>query len=636
MDFSDYTLPSYHVVLALLASMLLNVLVLGMLYIRRTRRLNDKQEELDNHNDKKEELDELSAVPIIPQIPLCRDSKNLGISDSLVTFSRFAPNNLEVMCYDRLAEACSCQELLCQINSRLIVTLRRTGEVTRKLNEVLEELAVRGINAMNEQNLDSSTETLVNWGGRSIKTIINANQRYEQDTHTCTQINLTYLLSSINNVTSLNNKLILWNRQLISALAWSIESIGNKSNQQMRQIVNFKAALAQAHMVQSGLEHWHWQLKLYAFNVRFTKTWWLPAQFYSGLRQKDFGETLRTKEFEWLNGMEATKSLHPIMISEENGATPCLTHFLGAPMGTQFFNWEVHCSLASMLKGQDGIIIEIICLFNGGRLNGEKSNTGGISNKRKVNQGHPLGGIVRPGATSSGESVGSIIPNGSFDSCLLTASTIYPEHCMLGNGRACKHNATKRGAKYLSVTYFTVPSFNHSILKRFDYFEKLTAPFSFHLHMESPDNANSIIWTVLISPIWISRRQSHLWSHSEKPADKSMLSFKKSVVSSDLPKPSTPPALPTQIHTSTLSSHQQRFTVVEICSRLFKDTSKDVSLQTVERYLASLQLQQRRNNIADGRVTRDEVKALIHHASREDPISVLICRIQEDEANHHP
>ncbi|KAI9600464.1 hypothetical protein H4Q26_000247 [Puccinia striiformis f. sp. tritici PST-130] len=273
---------------------------------KRTRRLNDKQEELDNHNDKKEELDELSAVPIIPQIPLCRDSKNLGISDSLVTFSRFAPNNLEVMCYDRLAEACSCQELLCQINSRLIVTLRRTGEVTRKLNEVLEELAVRGINAMNEQNLDSSTKALVNWGGRSIKTIINANQRYEQDTHTCTQINLTYLLSSINNVTSLNNKLILWNRQLISALAWSIESIGNKSNQQMRQIVNFKAALAQAHMVQSGLEHWHWQLKLYAFNVRFTKTWWLPAQFHSGLRQKDFGETLRTKEFEWLNGMEAT------------------------------------------------------------------------------------------------------------------------------------------------------------------------------------------------------------------------------------------------------------------------------------------------------------------------------------------
>ncbi|POW05678.1 hypothetical protein PSHT_10693 [Puccinia striiformis] len=493
--------------------MLLNVLVLGMLYIRSpvlARDLtpndkkeelddhNDKQEELDNHNDKKEELDELSAVPIIPQIPLCRDSKNLGISDSLVTFSRFAPNNLEVMCYDRLAEACSCQELLCQINSRLIVTLRRTGEVTRKLmrfwkNWLFEVsmpwsyLCFR----QNEQNLDSSTEALVNWGGRSIKTIINANQRYEQDTHTCTQINLTYLLSSIYNVTSLNNKLILWNRQLISALAWSIESIGNKSNQQMRQIVNFKAALAQAHMVQSGLEHWHWQLKLYAFNVRFTKTWWLPAQFYSGLRQKDFGETLRTKEFEWLNGMEATKSLHPIMISEENGATPCLTHFLGAPMGTQFFNWEVHCSLASMLKGQDGIIIEIICLFNGGRLNGEKSNTGGISNKRKVNQGHPLGGIVRPGATSSGESVGSIIPNGSFDSCLLTASTIYPEHCMLGNGRACKHNATKRGAKYLSVTYFTVPSFNHSILKRFDYFEKLTAPFSFHLHMESPDNANS-------------------------------------------------------------------------------------------------------------------------------------------------
>ncbi|KAI7944165.1 hypothetical protein MJO28_011693, partial [Puccinia striiformis f. sp. tritici] len=81
-----------------------------------------------------------------------------------------------------------------------------------------------------------------------------------------------------------------------------------------------------------------------------------------------------------------------------------------------------------------------------------------------------------------------------------------------------------------------------------------------------------------------------------------------------LPKPSTPPALPPQIPASILSSHDQRLTVVEIRSRLPKDTGKDVSLRTVGRYLASLQLQQSRDGIAWERVTRDEVKALVHHA----------------------
>ncbi|KAI7951433.1 hypothetical protein MJO28_007117 [Puccinia striiformis f. sp. tritici] len=83
---------------------------------------------------------------------------------------------------------------------------------------------------------------------------------------------------------------------------------------------------------------------------------------------------------------------------------------------------------------------------------------------------------------------------------------------------------------------------------------------------------------------------------------------------SDLPKSTRPPQLPPNVHASILSSHQQRFSVVQMRSRLIKDTGKKVSKRTVERYLAALQLTQRRDDIADGKVTRDQVKSLIQHA----------------------
>jgi hypothetical protein len=75
-------------------------------------------------------------------------SKNVGISDSLLTFSEFGPNDHEVRHYDRLAEEYCCPDWVSVIDSHLIATLRRTGELTRKLNDHLEELALRGVNAM--------------------------------------------------------------------------------------------------------------------------------------------------------------------------------------------------------------------------------------------------------------------------------------------------------------------------------------------------------------------------------------------------------------------------------------------------------------------------------------------------------
>ncbi|KAA1065377.1 hypothetical protein PGT21_013974 [Puccinia graminis f. sp. tritici] len=82
----------------------------------------------------------------------------------------------------------------------------------------------------------------------------------------------------------------------------------------------------------------------------------------------------------------------------------------------------------------------------------------------------------------------------------------------------------------------------------------------------------------------------------------------------DLPKPPMTSKLPLAVQASIISSHEQRFTVSEMRSRLIQDTGKQFSHRTVERYLVKLELKQRRNDIADGKVTREEVKSLMEHA----------------------
>ncbi|POW17042.1 hypothetical protein PSTT_00774 [Puccinia striiformis] len=82
----------------------------------------------------------------------------------------------------------------------------------------------------------------------------------------------------------------------------------------------------------------------------------------------------------------------------------------------------------------------------------------------------------------------------------------------------------------------------------------------------------------------------------------------------DLPKRPLSSSLSPQIKASILSSHQQRFTVSQMRSRLTEDTGRDVCHRTIERYLACMDLKQRRNDIADGTVTRETAKCLIDHA----------------------
>ncbi|EFP93758.2 uncharacterized protein PGTG_19785 [Puccinia graminis f. sp. tritici CRL 75-36-700-3] len=85
----------------------------------------------------------------------------------------------------------------------------------------------------------------------------------------------------------------------------------------------------------------------------------------------------------------------------------------------------------------------------------------------------------------------------------------------------------------------------------------------------------------------------------------------------DLPKPPKNSKLTPDVEASLISSHQQGFKVSEIRSRLLSDTGKDVSHRTVERYLAILDLKLKRNDLADGKVTRDDVVCLIDHARKE-------------------
>ncbi|POW22086.1 hypothetical protein PSHT_01657 [Puccinia striiformis] len=82
----------------------------------------------------------------------------------------------------------------------------------------------------------------------------------------------------------------------------------------------------------------------------------------------------------------------------------------------------------------------------------------------------------------------------------------------------------------------------------------------------------------------------------------------------DLPKQPLSYNLSPQIKASILCSHQQQFTVSQMRSRLTEDTGQEVSHRTIERYLACLDLKQQRNDIADGKVNREEAKSLIDHA----------------------
>ncbi|KAA1116501.1 hypothetical protein PGT21_016222 [Puccinia graminis f. sp. tritici] len=63
-----------------------------------------------------------------------------------------------------------------------------------------------------------------------------------------------------------------------------------------------------------------------------------------------------------------------------------------------------------------------------------------------------------------------------------------------------------------------------------------------------------------------------------------------------------------------ISSHHNGLTVAEMRSQLLSELGVIVCHQTVERYLTRLKLKQRQNDLANGKITREEVVELVIHA----------------------
>ncbi|WAR62537.1 hypothetical protein PtB15_15B122 [Puccinia triticina] len=223
--------------------------------------------------------EELTAAPIISQSYLRSGSKSLGISHSLMIFSQFDPHDQDETHYEHLVEVYSSPLYASVIDGCLIETLRKMKELSRKLNNNLADLAVRGINAMiifvfqNEEDDHSSTEALVN-GGDDILTETLVNWRDDQSTHCCTQINLTNLLRLIRLTALLNEELLKQNRQLIDAFSQTIKSTkqtGSSSKEQNRQRMGLQAGFARAREVESNLNRCRSDLRMYSSHVQFTK-----------------------------------------------------------------------------------------------------------------------------------------------------------------------------------------------------------------------------------------------------------------------------------------------------------------------------------------------------------------------------
>ncbi|KAA1095936.1 hypothetical protein PGTUg99_035793 [Puccinia graminis f. sp. tritici] len=68
------------------------------------------------------------------------------------------------------------------------------------------------------------------------------------------------------------------------------------------------------------------------------------------------------------------------------------------------------------------------------------------------------------------------------------------------------------------------------------------------------------------------------------------------------------------IRASLISSHQNGLTVAKMRSQLLSELWVNVCHRTVERYLRRLKLKQRQNDLANGKITREEVVELVIHA----------------------
>ncbi|WAR54458.1 hypothetical protein PtB15_4B75 [Puccinia triticina] len=90
----------------------------------------------------------------------------------------------------------------------------------------------------------------------------------------------------------------------------------------------------------------------------------------------------------------------------------------------------------------------------------------------------------------------------------------------------------------------------------------------------------------------------------------------------DLKQRPPPAPLPPKVRASLISSHSKGMNLVKIRARLVNETGVDVVVRTIKRYLRQLNLKILRNDVADGRVTMDEVFLAVWDAQDS--------RLQED------
>ncbi|KAA1102314.1 hypothetical protein PGTUg99_025305 [Puccinia graminis f. sp. tritici] len=219
--------------------MLLGLLLIALLYISRYVLSPLQKKALAA---KSKIIPNFIPPDYFPPIQFRNGSKNLGIFDSIITFSQYGPNDLEFTDYDRLAHT---------------------------LNDHLHTLGIDGFNAMlvfvfqDGEGIHSSTEALVN--GTTNKTM----------TPTRNQRNLTALMQMIQVTRLLTNSALSHHDELINGFSQSIEKIeqaGTETSQQQRRLLaQLQRSVDLAFVVRSGLERWRRQLKLYGINVLSTQ-----------------------------------------------------------------------------------------------------------------------------------------------------------------------------------------------------------------------------------------------------------------------------------------------------------------------------------------------------------------------------
>ncbi|POW04883.1 hypothetical protein PSTT_10107 [Puccinia striiformis] len=196
---------------------------------------------------------------------LSRNWKNLGIFDSVTTFSKWTRHDPDLKVYNRMIKTCNDPCVSFPVDIHLIELLRRNSGLAQRWNGKLGDLAVQGFHAMlifvfqDVEDPLTSTEALVD---------------LQDDNSACAQVNLTHLTSLIESTILLNDEFSKANQLLITAIHRRIEKIKRaKGNVELYgfEYDQLESALSIVIALEENLDNWRGELRLYLFNVKFTK-----------------------------------------------------------------------------------------------------------------------------------------------------------------------------------------------------------------------------------------------------------------------------------------------------------------------------------------------------------------------------